>query len=226
MIEKYINIDEDFSVEVKLDIDEDIRTYPWLFSLFIEAKLDEKTKDEIIRIVEKKPFVEYVGMRFIDGWSELYFYSLNSKNLQQEVYAYVQQNGLKYEGGVVKDTRWDFYRGNLEPSEVEYLMIESLKIVYMLEQEGDDVSKEREVEHYVMFDTQTQMQRFAESAKELGFEFKDEISGDECQYGVALIKKHNLEYKVLSQTIKSLCTLSNKEHGSYELWSTTLVESN
>jgi len=225
MIEKYINLNEDFSVEVELDIDEDVETYPWLFSLFIESELDEGSKEQIISTVEKKTFVKYVGMRFIDGWSELYFYSLNSKNLQQDVYAYLQQNGFKYEGGVVKDAKWDFYHGNLEPNELQYFMIESQKIINMLVEEGDDISKEREVEHYVMFDTQTQMQRFSETSKELGFEFKDEISSDECQYGVALNKCHNLEYKTLNDTIKSLCELSNKEHGSYELWSTTLAES-
>lgn len=224
MIEKYINIDEDFSIEVELDIDEDVQTYPWLFSLFIESELDEKVKDEIIGIVENKPFVKYVGMRFIDGWSELYFYSMNSKNIQNEINSYLQKNSYKFEGGVVKDTKWEFYKGNLELSDLEFFMIESQKIVDMLIEEGDDISKEREVEHYVMFDTQTQMQRFIENVKEAGFEFKDEISSDECEYGVALSKVHSLEYKILNETIKALSELIKKEHGFYELWSTTLAQ--
>jgi regulator of RNase E activity RraB len=137
----------------------------------------------------------------------------------------LQGIGYKCEGGVVKDTKWDFYRGNLEPNEQQYFMIESQKIVDMLQEEGDDISKDREVEHYIMFDTKTKMQRFVESSKELGFEFKDEISSDECEYGVALSKVHNLEYKTLNEVIKKLNDISSKEHGSYELWSTTLVES-
>lgn len=224
MIEKYINVDENFSVEVELDIDEDVQTYPWLFSLFIESDIDEKTKNEIIETVEKKPFVKYVGKRFIDGWSELYFYSMNSKNIHKDVHSYLQKNSYKFESGVVKDTKWDFYQGNLQPSELEFFMIESQKIVDMLVEEGDDITKEREVEHYVMFDTETQMQRFVENSKTVGFEFKDEISSDECEYGVALVKSHNLEYKTLYETIKELTSLVKKEHGFYELWSTTLVE--
>lgn len=224
MIEKYINIDENFSVEVELDIDEDVQTYPWLFSLFIEKELDEATKEEIIGIVEKKPFVKYVGMRFIDGWSELYFYSMNSKNIQKEINPYLQEKSYKFEGGVVKDTKWEFYQGNLEPSELEYFMIESQKIVDMLVEEGDKVEIEREVEHYVMFDTQTQMQRFVDNITSIGFEFKDEISNEECEYGVAITKVHNLEYKTLSSTIDELNSFVKKEHGSYELWSTTLAE--
>ena len=224
MIEKYKNIDEDFSIEVELDIDEDVQTYPWLFSLFIEAELDEETKQKIVDVTEKKPFVQYVGMRFIDGWSEMYFYSLNSKNVQNDIHKYLQENKYKFESGVVRDTKWDFYRGNLQPSELEFFMIESQKIVDMLEQEGDDITKEREVEHYVMFETKTQMQRFVDSSKELGFEFKDEISSEESDYGVAVVKRHNLLYNTLNENIKELSDLAVKEQGFYELWSTTLAE--
>ena len=224
MIEKYKNIEEDFKIEVELDIDEDVKTYPWLFSLFIESELDDATKKEIVELVEKKPFVKYVGFRFIDAWSELYFYSMNSKNIQQDVNGYLQKSSYKFEGGVVKDTKWDFYYGNLEPSELDYFMIESQKIVDMLIEEGDDITKEREVEHYVMFDTQTQMQRFLESSNSIGFEFKDEISSDECDYGVAITKAHDLRYETIYNVIKELNALVKTEHGYYELWSTTLAE--
>jgi len=224
MIEKYKNIEEDFSIEVELDIDEDIQTYPWLFSLFIEAELEEEKKDKIINIVEDKPFVKYVGMRFIDGWSELYFYSLNSKGIQNNIHSYLQQNSYKFESGVVKDTKWDFYQGNLQPSELEFFMIESQKIVNMMIHEGDNIAQEREVEHYVMFETKTQMQRFVESCESKGFKFKDEISSDECEYGVAVVKIHNLSYISIYQAIKELSELAKSEHGFYELWSTTLVE--
>jgi len=224
MIEKYIDINEDFSIEVELDIDEDVQTYPWLFSLFIESELDEDIKNEIIEIVEKKPFVKYVGKRFIDGWSELYFYSMNSKNIQNDIHAYLKDRSFKFESGVVKDTKWEFYQGNLQPSELEFFMIESQKIVDMLADEGDDISKDREVEHYVMFDTQTQMQRFIDTLESTEFKFKDEISNDECEYGVAVISTHNLEYKIISKAIEELISLAKKEHGFYELWSTTLVE--
>lgn len=224
MIEQYMDTNEGFSIEVELDIDEDVQTYPWLFSLFIESKLDEDTKKEIIDILETKPFVKYVGNRFIDGWSELYFYSMNSKNIQKDIDAYLKERSFKFESGVVKDTKWEFYRGNLQPSELEFFMIESQKIVDMLVEEGDDITKEREVEHYVMFDTQTQMQRFIESLGSIGFEFKDEISNDECEYGAAVVKSHDLQYKTLQKNIEELNELAKKEHGFYELWSTTLVE--
>jgi regulator of RNase E activity RraB len=226
MLEKYIDAEEGFDIEVELDIDEDVQTYPWLYSLFIEGRLEDASKEEVISVVEKKPFVKYVGMRFIEGWSELYFYSMNSKDIQKEINSYLQTNSYKFEGGVIKDTKWEFYRGNLEPSELEFFMIESQKIVDMLVEEGDDISKKREVEHYVMFDTQTQLERFIDASKAEGFEFKDEISSDECEHGVALTKLHDLEYKTLLENISTLLSLSNKEHGSYELWSTTLAEDN
>ncbi len=227
--------DEDgIDVEVELEIDAMQREFPWLFSLFI--KYDFKSKDEdaqeeflemkesIILTLEKNSLVKYVGMRDIDGWIELYFYALNSKNLLHSIKKFLEQNKLIFEHGVVRDTKWDFYTANLMPNELEYCFMESSKIVELLKEEGDIQSELREVEHYAMFDTDSQKQRFIDSMLTEGFVFKDDISTDECSHGVALVKIHNLEEESLRKVISQLFDGAKKEHGFYELWSTTLVE--
>ncbi len=234
MRELFTDTDEKINIEVELDIDEDVKTFPWLFSLFINFDLQTKTQDEIevflemkesiILTLEKNSMVKYVGQRQVDGWEELYFYSLNSKNLQKNIIKYLKENSLQFESGVVRDTKWDFYTANLMPSELQYCFIESQKIVELLEEEGDKIDLPREVEHYAMFETATQKQRFIESTIENGFEFKDDISTDECEHGVALTKVHNLQSEILNGEIKALYDKAKLEHGYYELWSTTLVE--
>ena len=233
MRELFISEDEKIDIEVELDIDENTKTYPWLFSLFINFDLEKKTQDEIeiflemkesiILKLEKNSMVKYVGQRTIDGWIELYFYSLNSKNIQKSIVNYLKETSLQFESGVVRDTKWDFYTANLMPNELEYCYIESQKIVELLKEEGDTINEPREVEHYAMFDTETQKQRFTQSAIESGFIFKDDISNDECNHGVALIKVHNLQNEALHKAIKELYDAAKVEHGHYELWSTMLI---
>lgn len=234
MRELFINTDENIDIEVELDIDENVKTFPWLFSLFINFDLEKKTRDEIeiflemkesiILTLEKNSMVKYVGRRIVDGWIELYFYSLNSKNLQKSIIKYLNESSLQFESGVVRDTKWDFYTANLMPSELQYCFIESQKIVELLEEEGDNTYILREVEHYAMFDTSTQKQRFIDSAIDRGFTFKDDISTDECEHGVAVTKVHSLQKEILNGVIKELFEISKIEHGHYELWSTILAE--
>jgi len=227
--------EDGIAIEVDLEIDEMSKEFPWLFSLFLKFDLEKESQDKIeefyemkesiILTLEKNGLVKYAGQRAIDSWVELYFYAMNSKNLLTNIKTYLNESKLMFEQGVVRDTKWDFYTANLMPNELEYCYMESQKIVNLLKEEGDSVNVSREVEHYAMFDTATQKQRFIENVNALGFEYKDDIATDECEHGVALLKKHTLKESDLRVVIKELYDASKIEHGYYELWSTTLAES-
>lgn len=220
--------------EVDIDIEKQKKNYPWLFSIFIKVDAKDEntqgfenfleTKESLIIALEHDSRAVYVGMRVVDGWSELYFYAKESKNLDSVVSNMLRDNYYKYETGVVKDARWDFYHKNLSPSDLEFLYIESAKIVFLLKEEGDDLYIAREVEHYASFDTATQKDRFIQKALDNGFRFKDDISSEEFEHGVALAKEHNLVQENINNIIKELYELAKSEHGYYELWSTTLAK--
>jgi len=234
MRENFRSNEDKINIEVELEIDEMEKDFPWLFSLFIKFDLENNTEEKVDEFYEMKEssilslesngLVKYVGQRSIDGWVELYFYALNSKNLLDKIKTYLNESQLMFENGVVRDTKWDFYTANLMPSELEYCFMESQKIIEILQDEGDTISEAREVEHYAMFDTSTQKQRFIEKMLDMEFVFKDDIATDECEHGVALLKTHNLEEETMRETIAQLYDAVKVEHGFYELWSTTLVE--
>jgi len=79
------------------------------------------------------------------------------------------------------------------------------------------------VEHYAVFDTDTQKERFLKTALEAGFSYKDDISTEEYEHGVALLKEHNITDEEVKKVVTELYELIKKEHGFYEGWSTTLV---
>ena len=135
-----------------------------------------------------------------------------------------RDSGYKYETSVVKDLKWDFYYENLYPSEIEMYLIYSEKIILQLMAEGDNIFKPREVEHYVSFDTKSQMDRFVKNVRNIGFEFKDEIDNKELLHAVAIIKEHSLDQDTLKSVISELLEYIKKDHGRYELWSSVIAK--
>ena len=154
------------SIEVEVDAQDFEGSNPWLFSVFVKSNnIDEKssgfeqfleTKESLIIALEHDKMAKYVGTRINDGWHEFYFYAKNSKNLDTIVTKMLKDSGYKYESGVVKDAKWDFYVKNLFPTELEFHNIQSDNIIFLLQEEGDNLLSARAVEHYVSFDTATQ----------------------------------------------------------------------
>lgn len=221
------------NIEVEIDASDFKEDNPWLLSVFIKydgisQELDGyeeflETKESLIIALEHDDSAVYVGGRVVDGWSELYFYAPESKELSTLVSKILAPTNYAYESNVVRDTKWSFYELQLSPNELELHHIQSAKIIFLLEEEGDDLDIVREVEHYAVFDTVTQKERFIESALNIGYTFKDDIANDEYEHGVALIKIHMPTEEELTKIVEELHTLIKKEHGFYEGWSTTLA---
>ncbi|MEA3370440.1 MAG: DUF695 domain-containing protein [Campylobacterota bacterium] len=226
---------ENIHYEVEMDAGEFKSENPWLFSVFVKFdSCDEnsdgfeeflETKGSLIIALESEGEVHYVGSRVVDGWSEFYFYASDSKELNSMSTAILKESGYTYESNVVKDKKWNFYETQLFPTELEQHNIQTAKIIFLLEEEGDDLSLARDVEHYVSFEVPTQKNRFINTLNVEGFSFKDDISSDEFEHGVALVKNHAVTYEEATKVIAELFEFIKKEHGYYEGWSTTLVNS-
>ena len=206
---------------------------PWLFSLFIkfdasndtQAGFEEflETKESLIIALEHNDKAKFVGSRVVDGWSELYFYAPESKELEAEVSKILKSTNYIHESSVVKDNKWDFHHKNLTPTELEQCHMESEKIIFMLEEEEDDLEVLRDVEHYLSFEVPTQKNRFINTLNIEGYTLKDEISSDEFENGIALVKNHKVTREIIKQEVETVFAEVKKCQGYYEGWSTILA---
>jgi len=222
------------AIEADVEIESQKELYPWLCSIFVKfGNIDKnfdsfelffETKESLIVALEHESRAVYAGSRVKDDWNEFYFYAKDAKKLETIIAKMLKESGYKYESSVVKDAKWDFYHKNLFPSELEFCHIESDKIIFLLEEEGDKLDVKRDVEHYASFDTATQKDRFIASALLCGFEFKDDVSSEEFEHGVALVKEHSIQNDDVKSVVEELYGLIKKEFGYYEGWSTTLVD--
>ena len=145
-------------IEVEMNAYAYLKKFSWLFSVFVKFDaLDEssagfeeflETKESLIIALDHEDKAKYVGMRVVDGWSELYFYSNDSKELDIVVAKMLDSSNYVYESSVVKDAKWDFHYKHIYPSELELCHIESEKIIFLLQEESDNLEIPRDVEHY------------------------------------------------------------------------------
>jgi len=208
--------------------------YAWLLSVFIKFDTSDEssegfeefleTKESLIIALEHEERAKYVGGRSVDGWSELYFYADDSKGLDKIVTSILAPSNYVFESHTVRDSKWDFHYKNLTPNELELAHMQSDKIIYLLEEEGDNLEVVRPVEHYLSFDTPTQKEKFLANLDLDGFVFKDEISSDEFENGIALVKEHAVTSQEVQKVVEALFEAMKDYNGYYEGWSTTLVD--
>ncbi len=229
MLEKYIR--DGIFVEVNLGDIRNESELEYLISVFVKFNAIHEDienvekflnfKEKVIEALEKDAV--YIGMRVVEGWSEFYFYSKESKGVEQKISAIFSGSGYVYETSITKDNKWNFYYKNLFPTDLEMYLIYSKKIVLQMMAEGDNLAAPREVEHYVSFDTQSQKERFLKSIEGIGFTYKDDIDNKELAHAVAIAKEHALDQDSLEKNICELLELVKKDHGRYELWSAPLA---
>lgn len=219
------------NIEVYLDAKAHKEGNPWIFSVFIKYdglndELDEffETKESLIIALEHENRAVYVGNRLVGEWSEIYFYAQDSKQLDAITAKMLKLSNYIYESNVAKDKDWDFFHHNIFPTDLELALMQSAQIISYLEEEGDNLSTPREVEHYASFEMSSQKERFIKKAIESGFKFKDDLSSEDFDYGVALIKEHSVTAPELEKVITELMDIIKQESGEYELWSTVLQE--
>ena len=236
MREVYTKEEDGLSIVVEIDLEAGKykEGNPWLFSVFVKYEgLDQtteayeeflETKESLIIAVEYEDKAKYVGSMIRDGWSEFYFYSSTSKELNSMVPSILKSCGYVYESNIVKDNKWSLYETQLFPTELQQHNMQSAKVIFLLEEENDNIEIPRVVEHYVSFLTPTQKNRFINTLDLEGFSFKDDISSEEFEHGVALIKEHAVTYDVVIKEVEKLFNFIKQEQGFYEGWSTTLIE--
>ncbi|WP_321778418.1 DUF695 domain-containing protein [Sulfurimonas sp.] len=235
MRELFTRVEEknEISIEVNLEALESKEMNPWLLSVFVkndaleanEESYEEflETKESLIIALEHNQRAVYVGSRVVDGWSEFYFYSYDSKRLDAIVKNILAPSEYVYESNIVRDTKWGFYEAQLEPTELELCHIQSAKIIFLLQEEGEDLEISRDVEHYISFETPTQKNRFVNTLDLEGFSFKDEISTEDFEHGVALVNNHNVTEIEVQKIVSTLFEKIKIDHGYYEGWSTLLI---
>ncbi len=170
---------------------------------------------------------QYVGRVTVQSHRTFYYYvdftSDRARSiLEPVVTGCAYELGMKLEADAAHATYWR----DLCPSSDERQMMSDMKVIYQLEEHGDDLMAPRRVDHYAYFTNRQQIDLFVNWARNEGFEV-DRIMSPSCetpQHSVVLhhrcrplpdeISAHTI---ALSETARSL-------GGEYDGWETALAK--
>ncbi len=239
MIEYYITVSDESSIKTELEMDYiDLAPQverPWLLWAFLKMnEVDDEgfaTDSELATLKSVTETLQEtlsneidainVGQKYEDGWLELYFYAPTAKKFQSIV-SKVLGSDYVTDIGSARDAKWEHYLYTLYPDALMLQQIQSRHIMDELKEAGDDLSVEREVEHYLGFLTETNAKRVAETLYLHDFKEKDISYNSSEEYGYTLVmtQTHAIEEELLEELAFLLITTAEKEHGIYAGWST------
>lgn len=235
MIEFYELTDEegvDSRCEVDLSLFDEApqAEKPWLLWLFVKNSdpLDANFisfRKDLIDTLQSQLNAVYTGTIAKEGWCELYFYASSPKIFENLVAQTMgRHQSYPYECASARDSKWEMYLERLYPDPYVTLTIQNRHTIEALLEAGDDLSLEREVEHYFYFQTKSALERFLQSLTPHGFSLKEYVEDNDSDhtYGAIVVKTESITHEQVKETTLMLYDAVLQEHGNYEGWSTVL----
>jgi regulator of RNase E activity RraB len=245
MIEYYLQFPENepasrIDVDLSLaDDDPEDMFKPMLLWVFVKMQSPDEngicTEDECSKLTKiREALAEklsgelgaiFSGSRMCEGWFELYFYARTGKKLIASAGEVLQQfEGYTFDTGSSRDEAWEHYHNELYPDTVQLHQIQSRQIIAQLIEAGDDISVEREVEHYLFFQLPTQADRAVTALEASGYGLKEAVEQEgEYPYGRVMVKLQDVTESTMETATAEMLEAALSEHGLYEGWSTTVA---
>jgi len=164
----------------------------------------------------------YVGRSTSGGHRDFLFYTTNGLKAESRLSAaMVAYPEYGFEVGSRPDADWSVYLEFLYPSDRQRQMILNGRVLQTLEESGDQHQIEREVCHWIYFDSQDDRTRFAAEAANKGYKLTD-MSDQDGKHGAQLTGVTAVDYSTINTIVLELFDLATKFSGEYDGWETSV----
>lgn len=185
-----------------------------------------KLEDKLLEILFRDNLIYYAGRTTGNGNRIYYFYTNFNFNLaknKQQLSSFIPNYTLDISLQTDKD--WNQYLNFLFPDENEMQMIQNLDLITYIEEQGDDLSKEREVFHWIYFNSKIDRTKFIKKAKSNNFkiitENLDKKLGD-LPYSLNISRSDFIDWKSINDVTIDLMNLAKTYNGEYDGWETSI----
>jgi regulator of RNase E activity RraB len=168
----------------------------------------------------------YVGRNTSDGCRDFYFYVRRHINWKHEVEQLMQAyEQYEFDCDIRNDPEWTTYFEFLYPSEIDRQRIENRRVCTALQEHGDKLVAEREIEHWAYFPTPSARASYIDGARRLGFLLQStmEPEAQTGSFGVRLVRRDVPSFELIDEATMPLFKLAKECGGDYDGWESVVV---
>lgn len=169
----------------------------------------------------------YVGRTTSAGYRDLYFYfgdtTLYDKTISEAMVAWPE---YRFEFGTEQDKEWSGYIDFLYPRPQQLQNIQNRRVIEQLEKNGDNLTKPREVDHWIFFKKETERDEFLQRISADGFsivvaDYDKEALG-ETPYRLQIKRIDRVDQNSVDEYVIYLWNIANETNGEYDGWETSV----
>ena len=184
-----------------------------------EINLLFEIEDGVINAITNQHNAIYVGRLTSDGMRQLYFYFGDTTNYEKTITQSMSKHSTyKFDFGCKDDRDWDGYLNFLYPLPSQYQMIMNGKVIQCLEQQGDNLAKERMVDHWIYFADENDMKNYISEIEKQNFKVIDNHQDEEKLYVLNVGRIDKVDYNSVNDYVLYLWELTGKHNGDYDGW--------
>jgi len=183
-------------------------------------------EDALVAKVTSKHNSTYIGRLTSAGCRDLYFYfgdtMLYEKTISEVMVAYPK---YEFEYGSKEDKEWSGYLDFLYPTPTQMQTIQNRRVIDQLEKNGDDLTKPREVDHWIYFKTETDRETYIEQISNEGFNIVEKIYNkelDETPFVLHIKRVDYVDQNSVDEYVIYLWKLANELNADYDGWETSI----
>ena len=188
-----------------------------------ESKTLFEIEDRILEIINSTNTI-YIGRLTSDGFRDFYFYSKDVnefKNNAQEITR--KYTNYEFIIDTKNDKNWSGYL-DIYPNETDFQSISNRDVLENLEKNGDNLSKARDVFHWVYFKNENDRQKYIDIVKKENFEVVNENYNkkEKLPFSVQIKRIEKVGYGDIDEYTLYLWKLAKENNGDYDGWETSV----
>lgn len=196
--------------------------------------MPNREESEVLRVIEDSLVADlclggkavYVGRSTCDGCRDLFFYTMPASGWEGRVRQLMSSfSDYEFEAEARNEPDWQTYRDFLYPEDTERQQMWNSRVCESLQRAGDDLTQEREINHWAYFPDSASRDVFIEGAAKMGFTARSttnpEKEGD--SFGVQVSRSDVPSFQGIDHIVRPLFTLAKDAGGDYDGWETEVV---
>lgn len=157
-----------------------------------------------------------------------YYYISDTNRIRGTLESVFKTYFPKYEYtiDIKADANWEAYLSFLYPTEEIMEYIENEKVILNLTKEGDDLSKPRQVDHWLSFKTQADRESFLKYALQEKYKVEEKkyVEKGPLHYQLHLSRTDKVDISSITKVTMALRKKAKELNGDYDGWETLVIK--